>query len=571
VSISTVSRVVNAPQMVREETRTKVMDAVARLGFVPKAEASLRARRNVGSIGVLLPFFTSPSFVQRMRGVAAALAGTEYELIVYTVESAERLHGYLDSLPLRRRLDGLILMSLPLEARSAQHILTHGLETVLIEVGFASFCRSRTPGPDHSTAAESDRAPERVNGGESVASPPHEQYPSRVTPGFVPRRPARTAACTAARTAACTALTAVFAALLAASCSSTQKPMNAQAPEIPAADLVLDGVSQVAPVAQLTGKDSINRTDRYGVYGCDLGSMFKDDGRTYFLFGDTFGLRSPSQTGAGGENWRSNTMAWSTTQDPANGITFDGWITDASGTAKELLSSRKRDNDEVTVIPTNGVAANGALYIFFMSVRHWGAPGYWDCNYSGIARSTDSGQTWTKLARPRWPGDSNFIQVAIWKQDHNLLIWGIPSGRHGGAALMEVPENQVESPGSYRYFAGTVDGSPKWSADMRDAAVTVDAPVGELSVAWNAYLGRWIMTCLNESSHNLEIREGENPWGPWGPARMLVSARRYPALYGPFMCPGFTAEGGKVIYFTMSQFGAYNVFLMRATLDRVSK
>jgi LacI family transcriptional regulator, galactose operon repressor len=140
VSISTVSRVVNAPQMVSEETRTKVMEAVARLGFVPKAEASLRARRNVGSIGVLLPFFTSPSFVQRMRGVAAALAGTEYELIVYTVESAERLHGYLDSLPLRRRLDGLILMSLPLEARSAQHILTHGLETVLIEVGFHSFC-----------------------------------------------------------------------------------------------------------------------------------------------------------------------------------------------------------------------------------------------------------------------------------------------------------------------------------------------------------------------------------------------------------------------------------------------
>ncbi len=140
VSISTVSRVVNAPQLVSEGTRTRVMDAVARLGFVPKAEASVRARKNVGNVGVLLPFFTSPSFVQRMRGVAAALAGTEYELIVYTVDSDERLRGYLDSLPLRRRLDGLIIMSLPLDARRAQHILTHGLETVLIEAGFPSFC-----------------------------------------------------------------------------------------------------------------------------------------------------------------------------------------------------------------------------------------------------------------------------------------------------------------------------------------------------------------------------------------------------------------------------------------------
>lgn len=363
---------------------------------------------------------------------------------------------------------------------------------------------------------------------------------------------------------------AALAAFLAASCAGTPR-MGASAPEIPAADLVLDGVSHLAPVAQLTGKDSMNRTDRYGVSGCDLGSMFQDNGRTYFLFGDTFGPRSPSQVGAGGENWRSNTMAWSTTTDPENGITFDGWITDAAGTATELLPSRKVDNDEVTVIPTNGVAANGALYIFFMSVRHWGAPGYWDCNYSGIARSTDSGHTWTKLAQPRWPGGSNFIQVAIWKQGDDLLIWGIPSGRHGGAALMKVPEKEIEMAGSYRYFAGIQDGQPRWSGNMRDAAVIVDLPVGELSAAWNAYLGRWIMTYLNEYSHNLEIREGLEPWGPWGPARMLVAARRYPALYGAFMCPGFTAEGDKVIYFTMSQFGPYNVFLMRAELDRMDK
>jgi photosystem II stability/assembly factor-like uncharacterized protein len=90
--------------------------------------------------------------------------------------------------------------------------------------------------------------------------------------------------------------------------------------------------------------------------------------------------------------------------------------------AKELLSSQNRDNDEVTAIPTNGVAANGALRICFMSVRHWGAPGWWDCNYSRIARSTDIGQTWTKLWQPQWPGDSNFIQVAIWRQDTDLFI-----------------------------------------------------------------------------------------------------------------------------------------------------
>ena len=362
------------------------------------------------------------------------------------------------------------------------------------------------------------------------------------------------------------------AALAVASCASSQKAMGgpAPAPELPPFHIVLEGVSDLTPVEQITGKDSPNRTDRYGVYGCDLGSMFQARDRTYFLFGDTFGPRPESQVGAGGENWRSNTMAWSKTTDPSGGIRLDGWITDAAGTARELLSSRKVDRDEVTVIPTNGVFANKAMYIFFMSVRHWGAPGYWDCSYSGIARSTDFGETWTKLTRPEWPGNSNFIQMAVCKQEGDLLIWSIPAGRHGGVELMKVPETQIETPGSYRYFAGAQGGQARWSPDMRDAEVIVDPPVGELSVAWSTWLGRWIMTYLNEESHNLEIREGLEPWGPWGPARMLVSARRYPALYGAFLCPAFIADGGRVVYFTMSQWRPYNVFLMRATLDKAA-
>ena len=372
-------------------------------------------------------------------------------------------------------------------------------------------------------------------------------------------------------------LVAGCAALCLAACStapSASRPPRHVAPQpaptLAPPDLVLEGVSAVAPVAQITGRDSINRTDRVGVYGCDLGSVFQDGARTYFLFGDTFGRRPEGHVGAGGENWRSNTMAWTTASDPSHGITLDGWITDASGTAKEILSSKKVEGDEVTVIPTNGVAANGALYIFFMSVRHWGAPGYWDCTYSGIARSMDGGRTWAKLPFPRWPGDGGFVQVSIWKQGEDLLIWGIPSGRHGGVSLMRVPQAGIEDAESYRYYSGQRDGGPSWSPDSRDAARIIDPPVGELSAAWDAYLGRWILTYLNEDSHNLEIREGAAPWGPWGPARMLVSARRYPGLYGAFLCPGWLADGGRVIYFTMSQWAPYNVFLMRAALDRAS-
>ena len=114
--------------------------AVRQLGFVPKAEASIRARKHGGSIGVVLPFFTSPSYVQRMRGVAAGLSGCEFELAVYSVRDRSQLNGYLDVLPLWRRLDGLILMSMPLDAKRTAHLQTHGMEVVCMEFGNPHFC-----------------------------------------------------------------------------------------------------------------------------------------------------------------------------------------------------------------------------------------------------------------------------------------------------------------------------------------------------------------------------------------------------------------------------------------------
>jgi len=140
LSISTVSRVLNNSRLANDATRRRVMHAVRQLGFVPKAEASIRARKHAGSIGVVLPFFTSPSYVQRMRGVAEGLSGCEFELAVYTVRDRSQLHGYLDVLPLWRRLDGLILMSMPLDAKRTSHLQAHGMEVVCMEFGNPHFC-----------------------------------------------------------------------------------------------------------------------------------------------------------------------------------------------------------------------------------------------------------------------------------------------------------------------------------------------------------------------------------------------------------------------------------------------
>jgi DNA-binding LacI/PurR family transcriptional regulator len=133
VSISTISRVLNAPDKVNTETRKRVMDAIDQLGFIPRADARARALPNTGRIGVLTPFFTAPSFVQRFRGVASALSKANYELVIYPVDSMDHLQGYISSIPLMRNIDGLIIMSLSINDQDAKRLSNNGMETVLIE------------------------------------------------------------------------------------------------------------------------------------------------------------------------------------------------------------------------------------------------------------------------------------------------------------------------------------------------------------------------------------------------------------------------------------------------------
>lgn len=133
VSITTVSRLLNAPHKVNSKTREKVLAAINKLSFVPKAEARARAMQQTGRIGVITPFFTAPSFIQRLRGIAEALSPRNYELVIYTVDSSNHLQGYLSSLPLTGNLDGLIILSLPIDDTEVRHLISHGLPTVLIE------------------------------------------------------------------------------------------------------------------------------------------------------------------------------------------------------------------------------------------------------------------------------------------------------------------------------------------------------------------------------------------------------------------------------------------------------
>jgi hypothetical protein len=307
-------------------------------------------------------------------------------------------------------------------------------------------------------------------------------------------------------------------------------------------------------VALLTGSDpaAVNQTGMdYKVDGTDLGSSFLYNDLTYIVFGDTFDIAKT--------DWRCNVLAISSDDDPSDGITFDRMIEDVPGHAKELLPAKKVDFDEVTKIPTYGVAVGDRLFLHYMSVQHWGAPGHWDLGSAGFAWSDDGGENWTIDPDAVLPGDTNWGQVAIVEHEDFLYLYGIPGGRYGDLKLARVAPESLLRFDTWEYWDGAA-----WGADGTAAAVVVPGPVGELSVRWNSYYQRWLMMYLIDNEGLIVLRSAAELTGPWDEPRVAVRGTEYPALYAPYMYPKW--NDGPEVYFNLSLFGPYNVWLMKTAV-----
>ena len=112
----------------------------------------------------------------------------------------------------------------------------------------------------------------------------------------------------------------------------------------------------------------------------------------------------------------------------------------------------------------------------------------------------------------------------------------------------------------YQYFRGGTG----WSSNPAEATPIVAGPVSEMSVAYNAFLGRFIM--LTERSGTIVMRTSPSPVGPWSGERVLVSHKQSSGLYTPYIHP---RSSGRDLYFVVSRWDDYNVMLIRTDLSKV--
>ena len=322
-------------------------------------------------------------------------------------------------------------------------------------------------------------------------------------------------------------------------------------------------VGDVRLVSQLTGRGSENRTDkRWQVDGTDLGITWETKpGEVAVAFGDTFG-KDWAPPGAFGEDWRSNVLGHSTDTDLSDGMTIDSMVQDSRCHAAEIIDSRHINNFETTTIPTSGFAIGDRQYLSYMSVKRWSmVPGMWYTNYGGIAYSDDNGQTWTKDQHAKWDNifGARFQVSAMVPQGDYVYMFGTPNGRIGTIGLARVPVDQVLNTTSYQYWS---DGT--WTPVSQHLATPIVGGVAsELSVRYDATAGTWLMSYLEPVGGSIILRQSSSPQGVWSAGATLVDTADYPMAYGGFMHPWST---DKDLYFTISEWDSYNVYLMHASL-----
>ena len=108
VSKATVSHVINNTRFVEEETRQRVLQAIAELGYRPSSVARSLTTKRTETIGVIISDASNYFFGEVLLGIEDVLRPANYGLIVCnTAEILEREAHYLDLL-LRQRVDGII-------------------------------------------------------------------------------------------------------------------------------------------------------------------------------------------------------------------------------------------------------------------------------------------------------------------------------------------------------------------------------------------------------------------------------------------------------------------------------
>lgn len=110
VSPSTVSRAFTMPELLRADTRERVLEAAKRLGYQPNRAARGLITGRTGNIGVIVPDLSNPFFPAVLKGVQARARQADYAVFLADAEEDPVLEEELIK-AMAKQVDGVVICS----------------------------------------------------------------------------------------------------------------------------------------------------------------------------------------------------------------------------------------------------------------------------------------------------------------------------------------------------------------------------------------------------------------------------------------------------------------------------
>ena len=111
VSIATVSRCINNPEKVTENTRLKVHEAIAETGYSPNTLAQSFRRGRTNLVTVVVPSVGDPFLAEVMNGLRSTAKANGYSVVIEDTRHNTMTAGEIRAMLMSRQTDGIILLA----------------------------------------------------------------------------------------------------------------------------------------------------------------------------------------------------------------------------------------------------------------------------------------------------------------------------------------------------------------------------------------------------------------------------------------------------------------------------
>ncbi|MEA4923200.1 MAG: LacI family DNA-binding transcriptional regulator [Eubacteriaceae bacterium] len=132
VSVATVSRVLNHPDAVAKNTKDKIEKIIAEEEYTPNWFARSLNFNRTGSIGLMIPHILNPVYMEMAKGVEDVAYQKGYITFMCNAENdREKEKAYLAQM-IRRRVDGIVMISSTLEKEDYDRVKEKNIPVVLV-------------------------------------------------------------------------------------------------------------------------------------------------------------------------------------------------------------------------------------------------------------------------------------------------------------------------------------------------------------------------------------------------------------------------------------------------------